>query len=331
MITLDIVLISIVFLHVSFQMEKLELKESPLPRNFWPNHQLIIIAVNADPETKTDNMMTLVNISLRRTSSEPANEITLHAGNMNIWETEVLAREKNQDGFHKLEDITTKHDIEKELLVIDLKNPKVEELFLFIRSAMNFTTNPRFLTGVYHPYRTHDIVTQFEMSYARTAFPCFDDPHFQTKFQIIFDLIPNTPKEMSIGLSNMPLKNYDSTWAGKGFIFEETPNPIPSYLIAFALLNSSFYSPVMRMDYFGVPITFYEHSYDPPRWNWMSVFLRKDTAPMIKSVVHFTLAYCEQLFNSKFDWPKLDFVVTETSFGGMENPGLIIIKVRSVH
>ena len=126
----------------------------------------------------------------------------------------------------------------------------------------------------------------------------------------------------------MPLIKHSSNWSRNNFVFEETPNPIPAYLTAFALLNSSFYKAVIKMDYFGVPITFYEHSYDFPHWNWESIYLRKDTAPMIKGVVRFTLAYCEQLFNSKFDWPKLDFVVTESSFGGMENPGLIIIKVQ---
>ncbi|XP_050432734.1 uncharacterized protein LOC126840818 [Adelges cooleyi] len=71
--------------------------------------------------------------------------------------------------------------------------------------------------------------TQFKATYARSAFPCYDDPRFKTPFNVTVGIKGN-----QIALCNMPewYKSYDDeyTWVH----FQTTP-PLSSYLVAFVV------------------------------------------------------------------------------------------------
>ena len=297
-------------------------KEYPLPRIFWPETQEIFIKADDEKNLLTSK----VNISLRRISFKGFPKLVLNANNLDISSIRVSMRNRNESEYEVLESVDQKFVSKNQQILIKLENAEVSDVFLEIESTAQFDADPESMLGAYHPYRTKDVVTQFETVFARRVFPCFDDPHFRTKFKLTIQLPINASSDLNTVLFNTPVKHID--WDLKKFEFEETPNPIPVYLVAFAILNSTFYRPVIAMKFKGIPIIFYEHGYEGTEWNWQSIYRDKRSRHVIQKVIKFTLWYCEAVFQSKFDWPKLDFVVTESSVEGMEHPGLIVIHDR---
>ena len=174
---------------------------------------------------------------------------------------------------------------------------------------------------IFYPSNDDMIVTQFETNYARRVFPCFDDPYFQSKFKLSIQIPAGAAPKVDTVLSNMPVEKFYE--AERIYIFQETIHPIPAYLVAFALLDSKRYPVLLKMEYFGTPINCYVavRNSDEER------FLQN--IKYIESVIKLTLTTCEQIFASKFDWPKLDFLLTDLQAGGMENPGLITVNANS--
>jgi cytosol alanyl aminopeptidase len=73
------------------------------------------------------------------------------------------------------------------------------------------------------------ILTQFEATAARAAFPCFDEPGYKVPWQLTLR-IPREDK----AVSNTPVARETSDGNMRTVAFQET-KPLPSYLIAFAV------------------------------------------------------------------------------------------------
>ncbi|KAJ8314847.1 hypothetical protein KUTeg_006997 [Tegillarca granosa] len=79
------------------------------------------------------------------------------------------------------------------------------------------------------------VVTQFQATDARSAFPCFDEPGIKSTFDIILER--NSTSDM-ITLSNMPIL-YSVNSSHEGFIADhyQTTVIMPTYLLAFAVCD----------------------------------------------------------------------------------------------
>lgn len=150
--------------------------------------------------------------------------------------------------------------------------------------------------------------TQFSTVYARTVFPCFDEPSFKASFEISIARRTN----MTV-ISNMPLKEIEPM-EETGWVwdhFERSP-PMSTYLVAFTISDFEYISansstgPVFR------------------------VWAPKDDLPKTQyalEVVQEILPFLENYFGIKYPLPKLDLVaIPSFAMDAMENWGLMCFR-----
>jgi alanyl aminopeptidase len=149
------------------------------------------------------------------------------------------------------------------------------------------------------------LLTQFEATDARDAFPCFDEPSYKVPWQLTI----KAPAGMKV-VSNTPAK--ESTAAGvTTHVFAET-RPLPSYLIAFAVGPFEFVDGgVAGTNKFPVRIV-------TPKG-------RAAEAKYAASVTATILTRLEEYFGIPFPYEKSDQVAVPVTmgFGAMENAGMV--------
>ncbi|XP_024945954.1 uncharacterized protein LOC107272872 [Cephus cinctus] len=173
-----------------------------------------------------------------------------------------------------------------------------DDMFGFYRSYYDVGTERRWLAS-----------TQFQPTYARRAFPCFDEPRFKTPFDISIAHFANQTAS-----SNMPgdvNTTVDNTIGGRIWTtFQQTP-PISTYLLAFVV--SDFTSTTNVNSNF-------------------SIWSRSAAA----SARNFSFVYGEKQYLALQDYlgvsdpiPKIDqFAIPDFSAGAMENWGIITYRER---
>ncbi len=160
----------------------------------------------------------------------------------------------------------------------------------------------------------HYIVSQFECIEARKAFISFDEPGLKATFKI------TVKHDASLtAFSNMPVKSKTAE-AGTNWVsteFEETPR-MPLYSVGlvvadFACINGTIQSETSPEKMIG--------------WNFCVRANAVDNVQLLQSYSLNALGYYERLFNSTFPLGKIDHVVvSDFSFGAMENWGVVIYK-----
>ena len=150
------------------------------------------------------------------------------------------------------------------------------------------------------------LVTQFQESDARRAFPCFDHPAMKARFQVEL-----TVDESLVALSNGPVIEEQALGDGrKRVLFQETPK-MSTYLLffgvgAFEFLEDRGGRTLVRaagtsgmMDYLGPGLDFGKKS----------------------------LEFCEEYYDVPYPMAKLDLIaVSDFAFGAMENWGAMTFR-----
>ncbi len=150
------------------------------------------------------------------------------------------------------------------------------------------------------------IITQFEATDARAAFPCFDEPSYKTPWQVTLHV---PAQDAAIG--NTPIASETRAGASKTVVFKET-KPLPSYLVAFAVGPFEFV-PAGTAGKNKVPVRIVV-----PKG-------RTGEAKYAAEVTATILTRLENYFGIPYPYEKADQVAIPNAagFGAMENPGMV--------
>ena len=151
------------------------------------------------------------------------------------------------------------------------------------------------------------LLTQFESTDARRAFPCFDQPNFKTPWQVTLHV-----KKSDGAFSNTPQVSVTDEAGGmKKVVFQES-KPLPSYLVAFA---------VGPFDVVDAGTAGRNHTplriIAPKGKGYQAKYAAEVTGQILERL--------ENYFGMPYPYEKLDGVAIPLTFGfgAMENAGLI--------
>ena len=174
------------------------------------------------------------------------------------------------------------------------------------------------LTGLYKVEENElsYIFSQFEATYARKAFPSFDEPRFKVPFDVVLEI-----KQDQKGFANTPQLSEKLLDDGYKQLTFAQPTPLPTYLVAFAVGDFD----VVEFDDIA-----------PSDIRKKSIPLRgisvKGKGDKMQYALENTAAILETLesyFGTPYPYEKLDLVaVPDFGAGGMENAGLILYRER---
>jgi alanyl aminopeptidase len=183
-----------------------------------------------------------------------------------------------------------------------------------LRIAYAGKVSAKELSGIFRQKEGDDwyILTQFEPTDARKAFPCFDEPGFKVPWQITLRV-----KKELVAVSNAPIASEMEISAGmKAVRFAET-KPLPSYLIAlgvgpFEILEGP------RVGSKKVPFRVLV-----PKGQRAQAAYTVQATPEILSLL-------EKYFGTPYPYEKLDFLAIPLADWAMENAGLITFGRRLI-
>ncbi len=162
------------------------------------------------------------------------------------------------------------------------------------------------------------IWTQFESISARRAFPSFDEPRFKTPYDITV-----TARTADTVVTNTPPVNEATAAGGLKKITFATTEPLPTYLIAFAVgpydVEEGPTIPPSRLRQAPIPLRGIAVAGKGERTRFALV----QTPPQLR--------YLEEYFAAPYPYPKLDLIAPPNfSAGGMENAGAITYTERGI-
>ncbi|XP_062562967.1 aminopeptidase A isoform X1 [Armigeres subalbatus] len=297
-------------------LEKLSFR---LPRHIKPHHYDLQMFPNLEQQTFTGR------VGIDITISEPTDFIVLHSKQLAITDTMV----KRMKADRTEEPVKVKQAFEFEphqYWVIETEGVGSGEY----RLSMNFSGNlANRIVGFYSStYKdkisntTRKIATsKFEPTFARQAFPCFDEPALKATYSIRV-VHPNTNGYHA--LSNMDANSTLVDTPSTGFsttVFNPSV-PMSTYLVVF-IVSDFEYELVNVVPSLGSSFDLRVFA-TPYHTNALNVRFARDTAEKI--IKHYI-----EYFNIEYPLPKLDMAaIPDFVSGAMETWGLVTYRETSI-
>jgi aminopeptidase N len=237
-------------------------------------------------------------VTINGTSSDTAQDVRLHAKDLNIQSITFDGKEASFSTGENDELSITHPDFApgKHTLVVSFSGE--------ITDAMH---------GLYPCYFEHDgvkkelLATQFESHFAREVFPCVDEPEAKATF----DVTLTTDQDVTV-LGNMPIKAQQTENNQLVTSFETTPR-MSSYLLAFVVGELHKKTAQTKS---GVEVNVWATPAQPPE----SLDFALDIATR-------TIDFFDEYFDTPYPLVKSDHVaLPDFSSGAMENWGLITYR-----
>lgn len=252
--------------------------------------------------------------------------LVFHSKNLNIQRAALSYIPTGQQNPTTLEASSITYDTERQYVFITYASnvPSGQVSVTFYWSGVIATTTSTGLYSInYKDYTSGNsytmLATQLEPTFARSIFPCFDEPAYLAMFTLAVS-VPNSIQ--GVALSNMPQDaSKNSPVVGVSsttYYFTRTAQIIPPYLLGFAVGN--FYSVQTQVGFSSMPLTVY--------------FLQSNAAPLANFALNSAgsyLGYYMRITGKPYPWPKLDMLaLPNMAFDAMENPGLIMFREQNV-
>ena len=292
---------------------------SQLPRNFYPRTQDLTFVIDFNKNQISGKTW----IYIERESAQTERTVVFNYFNDTL-ELDKLVVLETWDFENRTEveiENMQKNEME-ETVELQLSETSSTKLLLEIEFTSKIEEFDSHRVGAYRMYPdSHGMATLFEMSFARRVLPCFDDPHFQTNFNLRVKLDPSVSSDCKVVLSNSPTSNVNTE--KREFTFKETI-PIPSYLLAIAVLNSRKHQLFIKgsLNKTKGPLIQF--------WSFpnQKIMTNETFYSQLIQIAADTVIKCEKEFGVDIALEKIDFVQMSLASGiaGVEHPGLVTLS-----
>ena len=271
-----------------------------LPKNVVPSHYVLSIEVDLENFTFTGSELVTVEVK------ESTDTVVLNSLNLEIPDaafesssgSKIASKDIKIDSENETLTITFTEELKpgKGVLHASFKgilNDKMKGFYRAKYPASDGSSSDRYIAA-----------TQFEATYARRSFPCWDEPAIKATFQVT--LVASKGLQ---AISNMPITSQSTRDDGKDvFVFDVTPI-MSTYLLAFIIGE---FDLVETTSQNGVLV----RVFTPPG--------KKEEGRFALDVGVRSLDFFTGYFQIPYPLPKLDFVpISDFASGAMENWGLI--------
>ncbi|XP_017039730.2 glutamyl aminopeptidase [Drosophila ficusphila] len=283
-----------------------------LPGNLIPTHYDLYLF----PNIETGEFSGQETITI--TVAEATDKIVLHSLNLNISSVAVM-----NTGSDTLQVLETSFDDVREFLTFQLSEPLTQGREIRLHLGFEGSMANK-IVGLYSSsYVKEDetrkwiATSKFEPTYARQAFPCFDEPALKAEFTIT---LVHPSEEDYHALSNMNVESTVPQGAFQEVTFAKSV-PMSTYLACFIV--SDFQAKQVDIDTKGIGETFTMSVYATPEQ-----LDKTDLAVVIgKGVIEYYIDY----FQIAYPLPKLDMAaIPDFVSGAMEHWGLVTYRETSL-
>ncbi|XP_050580172.1 putative aminopeptidase-2 isoform X1 [Bombus affinis] len=276
-----------------------------LPKSFSPLRYNITLS----PYFAENNFIFTGRVQIEMECNEDyISHIVLHSSKLEITGLSLQPKHSTSNNENSVSGLRQNNDTET-LTIFMKRFIQAKELVLDISFTGKLNDD---MEGFYRSYYITDegnirwlAATQFEATYARQAFPCFDEPAFKAKFVINME----RPKDYKV-LSNMPRNSLIPLTTSDRVVetFNETVS-MSTYLVAFVVSD---FDPMVNA-YLNVNI-----------WGRPNIAQKGYLAQIAARRI---LDYLQMETNHEYTLPKLDLVgIPDFSMGAMENWGLATFR-----